>query len=106
MASLSEFVKAALERGISKEEVYEQLQKRGYKKEEIAAAFVSLKSAKTEVKGSDNVSIEEKFKLIFANPVKFFQRVRDKGIGISFALFALASSLVVALGLIVQFAFA
>lgn len=104
MTGLKDFVKESVDKGYSRDEIYKQLEGKGYSKGEIAAAFVSLKQG-DQITGSDDVPFGEKLKLIFGNPAGFFKRVREKSIWKSLGLFVLVQVLLLMIGFFLQLFF-
>lgn len=76
MSSLKEFVEKAKAQGYKKEDILQDLLKKGYTKEEIERAFGKKSVVKTS---SKELEITEKIKLLIA-PKAFFSSVRENSI--------------------------
>jgi hypothetical protein len=88
MVSLKGVIAQGKAEGMSKGEIESELLKKGYSRSEISAAFGSGKRSR-KVKESGKVPVFEKLKLLFSNPVGFFESVRETSIGPSLILFVI-----------------
>ena len=94
MPSLKDYVRKALEQGFAKEELVSELLRKGYSKEEIKDAFETRTQIQNSNRPQAKLSIIDKIKLIFSNPVLFFQSVNENTIKNSFLIYIIVSAII------------
>lgn len=104
MSDLSFFIREALKRGYSEQELFPELLRKGYSKKEIENAFVSLSKSKNNRNTSqEKIGPFKKLELLFSQPGNFFTLVKENSVKDSLILFTAVALVIVLLNIGISF---
>lgn len=86
MPEIKDYIREAINKGYSEEEIYDLFSKKGYSVKEIKSGFNSFGTPRQAPQILEEISAVKKIGLTFSDPKGFFDKVQDKGIGKSLLL--------------------